>query len=88
MNVNKSNAQHGILFEAITLAMAVARDDELLASCVASLARFLTAKVRSGAVWWGWCVWWRVVCVVVCVVAAAFGGGWCVWWPVAAACGG
>jgi hypothetical protein len=49
MNANKSNAQHGVLFEAITLAMAVARDDALLESCVTSLARFLSAKVRVGA---------------------------------------
>lgn len=43
--VNKSNAQHAILFEAISFILALDFSRDLLASSVASLGRFLSVKV-------------------------------------------
>lgn len=45
--INKSNAQHGILFEAIALILALDFSRDLLAASVAALARFLSVKVRA-----------------------------------------
>lgn len=44
--VNKSNAQHAILFEAISLILALDFSKDLLSSSVSSLGRFLSVKVR------------------------------------------
>jgi hypothetical protein len=55
--VNKSNAQHAILFEAISYILALDFSKDLLASSVASLGRFLSVKVRC----------WRArVCMKAC----------------------
>jgi AP-2 complex subunit alpha len=43
--VNKSNAQHAILFEAISLILALDFSKDLLTSSVSSLGRFLSVKV-------------------------------------------
>lgn len=43
--MNKANAQHAILFEAISLVLALDLSRDLLASSVASLGNFLTVKV-------------------------------------------
>jgi AP-2 complex subunit alpha len=43
--VNKSNAQHAILFEAISLILAQDFSKDLLNSSVSSLGRFLSVKV-------------------------------------------
>lgn len=43
-NVNKSNAQHAILFDAIMLCLHLDTDRNLLSSCVAALGKFLTVK--------------------------------------------
>jgi hypothetical protein len=45
--INKANAQHGILFEAIALCLALDTGKDLLAAAVASLGRFLSGKVRA-----------------------------------------
>jgi hypothetical protein len=57
--INKSNAQHAILFEAISLILALDCSRDLLATSVNSLGRFLSVKVRgtAGAI----CVW-RALC--------------------------
>lgn len=57
--VNKSNAQHAILFEAISLILAQDFSKDLLNSSVSSLGRFLTVKV-------GACAGRRVCLVVLC----------------------
>jgi hypothetical protein len=56
--INKSNAQHAILFEAISLILALDCSRDLLASSVNSLGRFLSVKVsrqqqqqQRGCVW-------------------------------------
>lgn len=43
--VNKSNAQHAILFEAISLILAQDFSRDLLSTSVSSLGRFLSVKV-------------------------------------------
>lgn len=45
--MNKSNAQHAILFEAISLILALDFSKDLLNSSVSSLGRFLSVKVGS-----------------------------------------
>jgi hypothetical protein len=45
--INKSNAQHAILFEAISLILALDCSRDLLATSVNSLGRFLSVKVRQ-----------------------------------------
>lgn len=50
--INKSNAQHAILFEAISLILALDCSRDLLASSVTSLGRFLSVKVRTQRVYW------------------------------------
>lgn len=44
--VNKSNAQHAILFEAISYILALDFSRDLLSSSVSSLGRFLSVKVN------------------------------------------
>lgn len=46
--INKSNAQHAILFEAISLILALDCSRDLLATSVNSLGRFLSVKVGQG----------------------------------------
>jgi hypothetical protein len=58
--VNKANAQNAILFEAISLCLALDTGRDLLAASVDSLGRFLSVKVR----FWACCG----VCVVCAVV--------------------
>lgn len=48
--MNKSNAQHAILFEAISLILALDFSKDLLNSSVSSLGRFLSVKVGSNSV--------------------------------------
>lgn len=43
-NVNKSNAQHSIIFEAVALALAVDADTEILAQAVSLLGKFITVR--------------------------------------------
>ena len=43
-NVNKNNAQHAVVFEAIALALALEADAELLTAGVALLARFISVR--------------------------------------------
>jgi len=43
-NVNKNNAQHAVVFEAIALALALEADAELLSAGVALLARFISVR--------------------------------------------
>ena len=43
-NVNKNNAQHAVVFEAIALALALEADAELLTASVALLARFISVR--------------------------------------------
>lgn len=43
-NVNKNNAQHAVVFEAIALALALEADAELLSASVALLARFISVR--------------------------------------------
>lgn len=50
--INKSNAQHAILFEAISLILALDCSRDLLASSVNSLGRFLSVKVRGRQLMW------------------------------------
>lgn len=47
--MNKSNAQHAILFEAISLILALDFSKDLLNSSVSSLGRFLSVKVGSNS---------------------------------------
>lgn len=44
--MNKSNAQHAILFEAISYILALDFSRDLLSSSVSSLGRFLSVKVN------------------------------------------
>lgn len=43
-NVNKNNAQHAIVFEAIALALALEADDDLLNQSVAMLGKFISVR--------------------------------------------
>lgn len=44
-NLNKNNAQHAIVFEAVALALAAEADDaELLGAGVALLGKFITVR--------------------------------------------
>lgn len=55
--VNKANAQNAILFEAISLCLALDAGRDLLQAAVGSLARFLSVKVRGRCMYvggWGW----------------------------------
>lgn len=42
--MNKSNAQHAIIFEAVALALAVDADTEILAQAVSLLGKFITVR--------------------------------------------
>ena len=43
-NVNKSNAQHAIVFEAVALALAVDADTEILTQAVGLLGKFISVR--------------------------------------------
>lgn len=43
-NVNKSNAQHAIIFEAVALALAIDADTEILSQAVSLLGKFITVR--------------------------------------------
>ena len=43
-NVNKNNAQHAIVFEAVALALALEADAELLISAVSMLGKFISVR--------------------------------------------
>lgn len=43
-NVNKSNAQHAVIFEAVALALAVDADTEILSQAVSLLGKFITVR--------------------------------------------
>ncbi len=43
-NLNKNNAQHAIVFEAVALALAVEADTEVLNAGVALLGKFITVR--------------------------------------------
>lgn len=43
-NVNKSNAQHAIIFEAVALAVAVDADQEVLTQAVGLLGKFISVR--------------------------------------------
>lgn len=43
-NINKNNAQHAIVFEAVALALAMEVDEELLASSVGLLGKFISVR--------------------------------------------
>lgn len=43
-NINKNNAQHAIVFEAVALALALEADAELLAASVALLGKFISVR--------------------------------------------
>ena len=43
-NINKNNAQHAIVFEAVALALALEADAELLGSSVALLGKFISVR--------------------------------------------
>jgi len=51
--INKSNAQHAILFEAISLILALDCSRDLLNSSVTALGKFLSVKVGCGSCWRG-----------------------------------
>lgn len=42
--MNKSNAQHAIIFEAVALALAVDADTEILSQAVSLLGKFITVR--------------------------------------------
>lgn len=44
-NLNKNNAQHAIVFEAVALALAIEADTEVLNAGVALLGKFITVRV-------------------------------------------
>jgi hypothetical protein len=67
--VNKSNAQHAILFEAISLILAQDFSKDLLGSSVSSLGRFLTVKVGA---WGGRASCMPAVCNVLAVMRSQF----------------
>ena len=43
-NVNKNNAQHAIVFEAVALALALEADEDLLISAVSMLGKFISVR--------------------------------------------
>ena len=43
-NINKNNAQHAIVFEAVALALALEADAELLGASVALLGKFISVR--------------------------------------------
>ena len=43
-NVNKNNAQHAIVFEAVALALALEADPELLVAAVGLLGKFISVR--------------------------------------------
>ena len=43
-NVNKSNAHHAIIFEAVALALATEADEEILGQAVSLLAKFINVR--------------------------------------------
>ncbi len=42
--MNKSNAQHAVIFEAVALALAVDADTEILSQAVSLLGKFITVR--------------------------------------------
>ena len=43
-NINKNNAQHAIVFEAVALALAMEADTELLQASVSLLGKFISVR--------------------------------------------
>jgi AP-2 complex subunit alpha len=43
-NVNKNNASHAVLFEAIALVMHLDADKDLMSQCVALLGKFVAVR--------------------------------------------